>query len=351
MPTRDIETAVRSISNSVAAWDYRAKYCLAIGIDQYLEFPRLNYAVHDAQGIATLLHDSFGFTVATALNQEATRARIGDDITNKIATAAGPDDLVVIFFAGHGETMSLPGGGKRGFIVPVDAKPRRPADLIAVDDVVSWLDFIPSRHVLLIFDSCFSGMLTVRSPVSKPGIDVFARRARLAITAGGADQTVIDGGWNNHSVFTGLLIQALRNNDAPRPDGFTTATSLFSYLEAVVPKYAKQTPALGMLPGSEGGDVVLASHGSNISLAPISTDPPPFIGQYSPDFPQGGAYNACPVWGRNPRWLSARVWSGLADLCRVRPTVGHFDRHQSQPCCSRSCSIAGRHSDRIPRCL
>lgn len=287
MATRDIGPTSKSLASSTSGEGYRAKHCVAIGIDQYVEFPRLNYAVHDAQGMATLLHDSFGFTVSTILNQEATRARIGDDITNRVATVAGPDDLVVIFFAGHGETVSLPTGGKRGFIVPVDAKPRRPADLIAVDDVVSWLDFLPSRHVLLIFDSCFSGMLTVRAPALQPGTDVFARRARLAITAGGADQTVVDGGWNNHSVFTGLLIQALRNNDAPRPDGLTTATSLFSFLEAVVPNYAKQTPALGMLPGSEGGDVVLAAHGTNVALAPISTDPPPMMGDYSVDFRSG----------------------------------------------------------------
>jgi uncharacterized caspase-like protein len=266
-PARDIG-AVPGHSKDVARVpSYRARHCVAIGIDQYSDFPRLNHAVHDAQGLAAFLQDSYGFNVTTILNQEASRSRIGEAITSSVSALAGPDDLVVIFFAGHGETMSLPNGDKRGFIVPVDAKPRKPADLIAVDDIVSWLDFLPSRHVLLIFDSCFSGMLTVRAPAPQAGLDVFARRARLSITAGGAEQTVVDGGWNNHSVFTGLLLKALKDNDAAGTDGLTTATTLFSYLWREVPKCAKQTPAFGVLPGSEGGDIVLTSHASKILLA------------------------------------------------------------------------------------
>jgi hypothetical protein len=90
------------------------------------------------------------------------------------------------------------------------------------------------------------------------------------------------------TVFTGLLIEALKNNRAARSDGLTTVTSLFSYLSIEVPRRAQQTPALGTLRGSEGGDIIISRRAADILLAPISTAPPPFIGHYSLDFPQSG---------------------------------------------------------------
>jgi uncharacterized caspase-like protein len=285
MTERDV-SVLRSPS-SVPRTDYRAKYCLSIGIDQYIAFPRLNHAAHDARGIATLLGKRYGFEVDAILNQDATHTRIRQTIETDLPCKVQSDDLIVIFFAGHGHTMTLPSGEQRGFIVPVDARLRNPADLLSVNQVCQSLDYLPSRHILLLFDSCFSGMLTVRAGPADSSAAAAHRAARWAITSGGADETVLDGGWNNHSMFTGLLLQALQEDKAAVA-GATTVVSLFTHLAHEVPKLAKQTPAFGALPGHQGGDIWLVPQGTKSAVVPISIEPPPSISRYSADFPQEG---------------------------------------------------------------
>lgn len=268
--------------------DYRTRHCLAIGIDQYTDYPRLHNAVTDALGFAKLLRESFGFADATLLNQEATRDGIAGAIADSLRSGASAEDLVVIFFAGHGHTEQLPDGREHGYLVPVSARRHSLADLVSMHELANWTNYLPSRHILYIFDSCFSGLVTLRASHSTPRRDMLARRARLAITAGGATETVEDGGWNHHSIFTGLLLQALENDTTADDEGVSTASSLFSYLAKEVPAQANQTPSLGTLPGHEGGDILLRRCGPRPRHTPVSTAPPPFVGHFSERLPRSG---------------------------------------------------------------
>jgi len=107
---------------------YRQGWALVIGINKYPQLPpqyQLRYSEADAEGIASLLQREFGFekTSITALKGErATKQGILD----ALASFTNPnrvqkDDCVLIYFSGHGQTVSLPesrGGGKMGFLVP-----------------------------------------------------------------------------------------------------------------------------------------------------------------------------------------------------------------------------------------
>jgi tetratricopeptide (TPR) repeat protein len=85
---------------------------------------------------------------------------------------------------------------------------------------------------------------------------VTRRTAREILTAGGADQQVADDGPNGHSVFTWALLEGLDGKADLDGNGVITASELGAYVSPIVSEFAKQTPAVGNMVGSEGGEFV-----------------------------------------------------------------------------------------------
>jgi len=57
--------------------------------------------------------------VKLLLNEEANKTNIVNVISD-VSLKAGENDRILVFFAGHGETMLLPEGGEMGYLVPID---------------------------------------------------------------------------------------------------------------------------------------------------------------------------------------------------------------------------------------
>ncbi len=120
---------------------------------------------------------------------------------------------------------------------------------------------IPAKHVLFIMDSCFGGLLlSTRGAGLEPSHklayleEITREQVRQIITAGGENEEVLDGGLYGHSVFTGRLIEALKNNK-----DYITAQELGLELEKKVygdamSKGHKQRPQVGKIYGT--GDFV-----------------------------------------------------------------------------------------------
>src|SRR4051794_34986782 len=100
---------------------YENSYGLVIGINDYPERP-LNFATNDADSVAAAL-EQFGFpkkNVTVLKDAKATRSAIMRRMA-ELATTCGPDDRVLVFFAGHGTTAESR-RGPVGMLVPVDGK-------------------------------------------------------------------------------------------------------------------------------------------------------------------------------------------------------------------------------------
>src|ERR1041384_4325209 len=109
------------------ARSYRAEYAnswaLLIGINTYQRVPPLQNAREDATAMAQVLQDRFAFPadhLTLLLDEHATR----DAIREHYLSFADPgrteqDDRLIVFFAGHGHTVSGH-RGEVGFLVPVD---------------------------------------------------------------------------------------------------------------------------------------------------------------------------------------------------------------------------------------
>ncbi|WP_261803443.1 polysaccharide deacetylase family protein [Variovorax sp. PAMC26660] len=247
---------------------YRESHALIIGIDKYAKWPGLHHAVPDAKAMEQLLVTRFGFkpeNVTALYDGEATRANILRVLNDKLTDSkrVKRDDRVLVFFAGHGSTRKLASGRDVGYIVPVDAAlDDLASDAISMPQLQEVAEALSAKHVLFLVDACYSGLGLTRGGApqgSKNFLTDNARRiGRQMLTAGGADQQVADDGPGGHSVFTWTVLQALSGKADLNGDGVITGTELAAYVAPAVSAIARQTPAFGSLPGSEGGEFVFA---------------------------------------------------------------------------------------------
>ncbi len=272
--------AVESKTPEQQAGLYADSWAVVIGINDYAEWPRLAYAVHDAQGVTNKLKERFGFQderIITLLDGEATRENIlrvlGDDLPAKL----GEDDRVFVFYAGHGATRPLPGGSERGYIIPVDAgMDNLASSAISMSQLQDVQEAMRAKHVLFVMDACYSGIALTRSGgyTGDPRRylqEVTRRNARQILTAGGSDEQVSDHGPGGHSIFTWTVLQGMDGPADLNGDGFITATELSGFVAPRVSSLSKQTPAFGNLVGSAGGEFVLTLDPDEALLSDLST--------------------------------------------------------------------------------
>lgn len=241
---------------------YENRLALIIGINKYKNANPLDCACNDAEGIAQKLKDKFNFhedNITLLLDADASKEKIIRSFHKFTQDGTGPDDKILIFFAGHGHTIT----GKRGevgFLVPVDGNPSETSTLIRWDELTRNAELIKAKHILFIMDACYGGLAITRAP--SPGSrrflkDMCQRFARQVLTAGKADEPVSDVGGPipGHSVFTGHLLQGL-DGGASTDSDIITANGLMGYVYEKVgnDQHSHQTPHYGFIEGD--GDFI-----------------------------------------------------------------------------------------------
>jgi len=203
---------------------YKKTYALIIGIDKYpLLGPehQLSYAVSDAKAVEKMLKRKFVFNqFVTLYNEQATKSNIMDILLNKFSNIS-KNDAVFVFFSGHGGQEETD-YGPLGFIVPYDGNFKDMRKVISMTTVKNDISKrIKAKHVFFVIDSCYSGLLLTKrgDQTQKTNRDVaylkqIAKESvRQVLTAGSANQQVLDGGPNGHSVFAGRFLEILDSVD------------------------------------------------------------------------------------------------------------------------------------------
>ncbi len=217
-------------------------YALVIGNNDYQHLPKLETAVADAEDVAHLLKDKYGYKVTLLLN--GTRYQILSAL-NKLREKLTDQDNLLIYYGGHGELDQV---NQRGNWLPVDAERDSSANWISNVAITDVLNAMTVRELLVVADSCYSGTLT-RSALAHitGGIsekermqlirEVAHDRSRMALTAGGI-QPVLDSGGGKHSVFAQAFIEALKQNT-----GILAGQDLFQIVQAQVAAAARRADA------------------------------------------------------------------------------------------------------------
>jgi len=243
---------------------YQGLHAVVIGVGRHADPQHdLGYARSDAEFVTQVLHDEFGFSILRTLYDEhATRAAIQACFENDLQTV-GEDDGVVIFYAGHGITARDPLGNDRGFLLPHDGNPERPLSNLSMQVLRDeWLPMIPAKHVFLIVDACYGGLALreVRAAPRSVAPDAALlaeltrkdRKIRQVLSAGGRDQRVLDGGLFGRSVFTGHLVQALREADPYALADHVGALVKQRVARDSADRGHPQTPSFGYAAGGDG---------------------------------------------------------------------------------------------------
>ena len=129
---------------------YGKSFAVVIGINQYEKWPGLEFAVADANAVKDTLQKTGFDDITLIMNQEATQRRILTELFHKLPEKVNRNDRVLFYFAGHGQTEDLPGGGKKGYIIPVDAETDSYASTaVSMEQIRSLSSRIAAKHIFL----------------------------------------------------------------------------------------------------------------------------------------------------------------------------------------------------------
>ncbi|GLS24957.1 caspase family protein [Marinibactrum halimedae] len=205
-------------------------YALIIGNQNYSQLDNLYSPISDAQAIADVLEDKYGFSVKTLLDASNVEVMQAINDLNDVIT---DQDNLLIFYAGHGSRVKS-GEIEDGYWLPVNANPP-PKDTYWVSNefITRHLARLNAKRVLVVADSCYAGLLSSAPGYLFMGSDQeytdeyieykLKKKARLLLASGG-DKPVLDNAGSGHSVFARALLTALEDNNKilSGPELYTT---------------------------------------------------------------------------------------------------------------------------------
>jgi hypothetical protein len=127
-----------------------SRKALVVGIDKYTD-PRnnLNSCVNDATRAAALFRDSYGFEVRNLHDEQATLAKLRENLDWLFQNATG-DDCLVLYYSAHG--FQFPEGGNlEECLITHDVQ------FFRDNELASRTQGLPSGILTCIFDTCHSG--------------------------------------------------------------------------------------------------------------------------------------------------------------------------------------------------
>jgi uncharacterized caspase-like protein len=249
---------------------YNDYYALVVGVSNYDQWPDIRGAGKDASSVADILERA-GMQVNLLLDPTSDELK---GALNKLTYGAGSekDRAILFYYSGHGETETLATGEKLGYIVPRDCPLSAKDKSGFVDKAISMYTIetyalrMQSRHVLMVFDSCFSG--SVFASLKGVPMDISEKSSlpvRQFITAGNETEQVPD-----NSVFKTCFVQGITGEADANKDGYVTASELGLYLDSSVVNYShgSQHPQYGKIrhPTLDKGDFIFLMASSAATL-------------------------------------------------------------------------------------
>ncbi|MGW3219133.1 caspase family protein, partial [Streptomyces sp. NPDC001157] len=130
------------------------RFLITAGVETYQDsgITDLPGAGRDAERVRELL-EPMGYThVLPSLVRNPTRAMLAEGIENWVEeTSLGPQDIVVVYFAGHGIRAA-----DRHYLQCIDSQPGRRARALPAEDLARPLVMSEVGHLLVMLDTCYA---------------------------------------------------------------------------------------------------------------------------------------------------------------------------------------------------
>ena len=275
--------SIEQPSEAPAAPIYAGSYAYLIGVSQYTAgWNPLPGVEDDRRALFAALSRDFR---VEQLRDPKTREELVQGLRGFLTKHGASENRLLVFFSGHGETLEE-GDGFEGYLVPASAPlasldrngfKRLAVSMREIRDIA--LAQVAAKHVLFVFDSCFSGAIfsemrgSARVPYEIRAIT--GEPVRQFIASGTREQTVPD-----FSRFRRHFEAALAGAADLNQDGYIVGTELSVFLRGRVANdsQGKQTPQFSSVDdkGTQDvrGDFVFVSPlVSQAPKAPRSPDP------------------------------------------------------------------------------
>lgn len=217
---------------------------LVVGIDAYAAPElRLAFAGADARAFAAALKRSAqpvfrGVSSRLLRDRQAGRDGIVAAL-REMAAAAGPDDVFLLYLAGHGVNLD----GRYHFLTAgldgttEDAIARHSIDQ---DTLGQLLAAVPAGQAVVVLDTCYAGAFKPDDPdlLIRTGNRKLARLTGRAFLTAANDEQEAAEGYHGHGVFTYTLLEALTGRAG---SDTVTVGFLGDHARSRVPLLAKQT--------------------------------------------------------------------------------------------------------------
>lgn len=238
-------------------------HAVIVGVSNYrVPSFNLNYAAKDAGDYRAALIAGSNWdpsTITTLLNSQATRSAIISAISS-VGGSLSSDDKFVFFFSGHGTKgpdvvpIDEPDGLDE-YIVPHDALSNSHANDIRDDELELIIASLPTRNVLVVLDSSFSGGM-IKSRMTSNGKVKYIDRGIPAVSHAAS----VDGMFKDLDVVPGIITQtASASNESPI-ESSTLRNGVFTFFLVE-----------GMAGPANPGESVITAQNSFAYAAPRST--------------------------------------------------------------------------------
>ena len=240
-PLNPSNIKVKSFSNKVA---------LIIGIENYTEAPKANYANLDAKYFFDYARKAFGVkkqNINLLINEDATFVKTSKALTLWLRTKVKADQTdLIIFFAGHGLASS---DGKELYLIAQDSDP----DLLSRTalsrtELFAEIINLKPKSVTMFLDTCYSGVSRDEQMLlaSARPIRIVADKQEgipdnfTIFSASQLDQISSGLKEANHGIFSYYLMKGLEGKADENKDYKITNGELLAYMDENVSQKASE---------------------------------------------------------------------------------------------------------------
>ncbi len=223
-------------------------WAVVVGISAYDHMPTLRYTDDDAYRMYAFLKSPEGGALADhqikiLIDEDATHSKILAAM-NDIFGKAGKEDLVMVYFSGHG----LPGS-----FLPIDFDGFN--NKLDHEDINRIMEASPAKYKLCIADACHSGSLLAMAEKSGTIRNVLedyyktlaqAEAGTALIMSSKGEETSLESSGLRQGVFSHFLIRGLKGEADKDHNKIVTVQELFDYVDENVRVYTmnRQSPVI-----------------------------------------------------------------------------------------------------------
>ena len=224
-------------------------WAVVIGISSYTNtpMPPLKYSDDDAYRMYAFLKSPEGGAlkddqIKMLIDEQATRKNIKQTMVEVFGNA-GPNDLVMMYYSGH---------GLRGCFLPIDFNGFD--NKLFHDEVDQILEQSPAKYKLVIADACHSGGLAMKGapPSDAQLVDLYysnlakSNAGTALILSSKSEEISLESSGLRQGVFSHFLIRGLEGEADHNHDKVVDVSELYEFIFANVKSYTadRQTPVI-----------------------------------------------------------------------------------------------------------